>query len=97
MMKICSNSQENIKMLYYSLNLYLYALNYYASRVADEAEQIIANYINDVQACLNGWLRRPDIGFGNHFGGKNANKIKDEIKVCEYCTSRNSSRVKFHK
>lgn len=88
MMKICSNSQDNMKILYLSLKLYLYALNSYASRVDDEAEQIITSYINDVQACLMAWLRRPDFGFGNHFGGKNANKIKDEVKVCEYCRSK---------
>ena len=83
MIKICSSSQDNIRVVYFSLKLYLYALSYYTSGVGDEAKQIVTNYINDVQAYLVGWLCRHDIGFGNKFGGKNGNKIKDEVKVCK--------------
>ena len=79
MIKICSNAQENIKVLYFSLNFYLYAINAYASGLGDEAKQIITDYINDAEVYLLEWLHRPDIGFGHKLGG---NKIKDEIKVC---------------
>ena len=87
MIKTCSNSQENIRVLYFSLKFYLYALNYYVSGLEGEAEQIITNYINDVKAYLLGWLHRPDIGFGHKLGGNSGNKIKDEVKVCEYIDS----------
>ena len=70
-------------MLYFALKFYLYALNNYASGVGDEAKQIITDYINDAQAYLRGWLHRPDIGFGHKLGGKNGNRIKEEVKVCK--------------
>lgn len=84
MINICSSAQESIEVLYFSLKLYLYALSAYVSGMGDETKQIIAEHIKDAQAYLVSWLHRPDIGFGRHFGGKNGNKIKDEIKVCEY-------------
>ena len=80
MIKICSATQDNIKVLYVSLKFHLYALSYYTSGVGDEAKQIIADYTNDVRDCLLEWLHRADIGFGHKFGG---NKILDEIKVCK--------------
>ena len=83
MIKICSNAQENFKVLHLSLKLYLYALSHYTSGVNGNAKQIIADYINDVKAYLEEWMHRPDISFGIRFGGKNGNKIKDEVKVCE--------------
>ena len=82
MMIICSNGQEDIKVLYSSLNLYLCALSTYASEVGSDAKQIISEHVTDLQAYLIGWLQRPDIGFGGSFGGKNDSKIRDEIKVC---------------
>ena len=87
MINICTNAQENIKVLYFALKFYLYALNNYASGVGNEAKQIISDHINDAQAYLRGWLRRPDVGFGYKLGGKNGNKIKEEVKVCKYTNS----------
>ena len=85
MANVCSSGPENIRTLCFSLKLYLYALSAYASGAGDdEVEQIISKYIEDAQMYLIGWLNRPDVDFGNYFGGKNCNKIKDEIKVCEY-------------
>ena len=81
MIKICSIAQQNMGVLYFSLKFCLSALNAYASGLCDEAKQIITDYINDVKVCLLEWLHRPDIGFGHKLGG---NKIKDEVKVCEY-------------
>ena len=84
MIKICSNSQENIQVLYFSLKLYLYALSYYTSGLDDGAEQIIAECVGKVKGYLIEWLHRPDIGYGANFGGNNSSKLKDEIKVCGY-------------
>ena len=85
MRKICSNTQEHISVLYFCLKLYLYALSYYTSGVGgDEARYAIANHINDVQVYLLGWLQKSDVSFGDYFGGKGGNKIKDEIKVRTY-------------
>jgi len=72
-------------MLCSSLKLYLCVLSVYASGVDDdEAAQITIEYTTDMQACFESWLQNPDIGFGDYFGRKNDNKIKDEIKVCKY-------------
>ena len=84
MIKICSNAQENITVLYFSLKLYLYALSYYTSGMDDGAEQIIAECISKAKDYLIEWLHRPDIGYGANFGGNNSNKLKDEIKVCGF-------------
>lgn len=82
MRKICSNTQENITVLFFCLKLYLYALSYYTSGIGgNEARYTITNYINDVQVYLLGWLHKPDVNFGDYFGGKGGTKIKDEIKV----------------
>ena len=87
MISICTSTQENITVLYFALKFYLYALNNYVSGVGDEAKQIISDYINDAQAYLVGWLHKPNIGFGYKLGGKNGNKIKDEVKVCKHTYS----------
>ena len=87
MIKTCSNSQENIKVLYFSLKFYLYALNYYVSGMGNEAKRIITDCINDVKTYLLAWLHSPNIGFGHNLGGNSGNKIKDEVKVCEYTKS----------
>ena len=84
MINICTSAQGNITVLYFSLKFYLYALSNYASGVGNEAKQIITDYIDDAQACLLGWLHRPEIDFGHKLGGKNGTKIKDEVKVCKY-------------
>ena len=84
MTSICSSGPENIEVLHFSLKLVLYALNAYASGVGDDAKQIIKEHILDVQAYLVNWLNRPEVEFGSHFGGKNGNKMKVEVKVCGY-------------
>ena len=61
--------------------MYLYALNAYTAGVSSEAKKIITDEVTDLQVYLLEWVRNPDIGFGDHFGGKNGSKIKDEIKV----------------
>lgn len=87
MINVCTIAQGNITVLYFSLKFYLYALNNYAPGVGDEAKQIITDHISDAHTCLLGWLRRTDIGFGHKLGGKNGNKIKEEVKVCKYTNS----------
>ena len=81
MIKICSIAQQNMGVLYFSLKFYLSALNAYASGLGYEAKQIITDYLNDFEVYSLRWLHRPDNGFGHKLGG---NKIKDEVKVCEY-------------
>ena len=81
MIVICSNEEDDIKMLYSSINLYLYALNAYAAVAGSDANRIISDFMTDLQAFLIGWLQRPTIGFGDRFGGKSNKKIRDEIKV----------------
>ena len=83
MTKICSNTHENIKVLLVSLKLCLCALTAYASRVRTEPKKIIIQCLSYVGIHLVEWLQRPNINFGDHFGGKNGSKIKEEIKVCK--------------
>ena len=85
MTKICSNTQKEIKMLHLSIKLFLYTLSAYTSGGSNqETTNYITKWVRNVQTYLVEWLQRPDVDFGDQFGGKTGNKTKDEIKVCDH-------------
>ena len=85
MTKICTNTQKDIKVLHLSIKLYLYTLSGYTSGTSNqETTNYITTWIRNIPTYLVVWLQRPDVDFGDQFGGKTDNKIKDEIKICEH-------------
>ena len=91
--KICANTQQEIKVLYLCIKLFLYTLSAYTSGASNqETTNYITIWIRNVQTYLVEWLQKPDVDFGDQFGGKTGNKTKDEIKVCDYinCISKDS-------
>ena len=87
MIQICANGQKDIEMLCLSIKLYLYTLSAYTSGTVKQTAEIITTYLCNVETYLIAWLRKSDVDLGDHFGGKTGNKLKDEIKVCEYMIS----------
>ena len=85
MTKICANTQKDIKVLHLSIKLYLYTLSGYTSGASNqETTNYITTWIRNIQTYLVVWLQRPDVDFGDQFGGKTGNKTKDEITVREH-------------
>ena len=77
MTKICASTQQEIKVLHLSIKLFLYTLSAYTSGASNqETTNYITIWIRNVQTYLVEWLQKPDVDFGDQFGGKTGNKNK---------------------
>jgi len=81
--EICHNTFDHTAILLMTIKLYLSALSAYckSSQLVDNDVQV-TGHVTDAQVCVIKWLLKPNIGFGEYFGGKNGKKIKEELKVC---------------
>ena len=82
MSEICYSSSEDMATFYMVLKLHLFALSAFIRKLSNDQHQNISYYITDAQACIIKLIQKPNFGYDEIFGGKNCDKIKNEIEVC---------------
>ena len=78
----CTSATSDTAVLMMTFKLYLTALSGYC-KYSKVINNEVTDGVTNVQVCLRSWLPKHDTGMGDHFGGNNGKKIKEEIKVCQ--------------
>ena len=76
--EICFNSSEDMATFYSILKLFLFTLNSFARQLSNGQAENISGYITHAQYCITKWIQK---FYEECFGGKNGDKIKNEIEV----------------
>ena len=81
MTEICCSTSEDMGIFCITLKLHLFAVNAYIRRSSNNQAENVVKSITDVKMCIIRCIQKPNFGYGERFGGKNADKIKSEIEV----------------
>ena len=81
LVNVCGTAPDDIAVICLTVELYLCALSGFYNSAEKPSGDSAKQRVTDVLIFLILWLQRPEVGLGETFGGENANKIKDELKV----------------
>ena len=84
MAEISLSTSEDMATFYVILKLYVFALNTFLRKIRNKQAENLSQHVTDAQICIRKWIQKHSFGYDETFGGKNGDKIKNEIDV-SYC------------